>query len=131
MNENYDISAVERAVQDIIRDMEIVDKVFLNRPRAITDKLSAFVVVRVSNSIIDTGGYGRCTVDISLFARDENEEKNWKKLSVMFQSLVEDFPTSYEDTLLFEGKPTVFADVADDFGFHARIVQVKTIIKAS
>jgi hypothetical protein len=47
----------------------------------------------------------------------------------MYKKFSEGFPAS-KDNLLFDTEPSIMGDTPDDYGFHARIIKVKTTIKA-
>ncbi|MFA6717699.1 MAG: hypothetical protein WCS15_01330 [Prevotella sp.] len=116
-------------MKTLIRDTWGISKtVFNNRPKSATITDNDFVVVKVSGSVQDIAAYGSCTVTIDLFAKDVSNLKNGKKLSVMYKKLVDVLPYT-NDRYVFEGNPTLLSDVADDYGYHARMIQIKTIIK--
>jgi|GEM_PF-6384181 len=126
---DFDISDIESTMKTLIRDTWGISKtVFNNRPKSATITDNDFVVVKVSGSVQDIAAYGSCTVTIDLFAKDVSNLKNGKKLSVMYKKLVDVLPYT-NDRYVFEGNPTLLSDVADDYGYHARMIQIKTIIK--
>ncbi len=127
MINNFDITSIESAFSNAVRALGF-DRVWNNRPKAISDDISDFVVVRVSGGITDRAAYGDCRVMVYLYARDVKEMKNAKKLSVMHQKLRE-LP-SWIEPLLINPHPRVIGDTADDFGFHTRIINFKVFIKA-
>ena len=131
MNANYDITAIEENIRSIVRSLGVSDNVFCNRPKAIPDSVADFVVVKVSGTVYDVATFAKCTIRIDLFAKDVNNIKNGKKLSVMFQKLVNGFPCA-SDKILMTTSPNIAGDTPDDFGFHARMIQFNnTIIKAT
>ena len=125
---DFDITDIERVFTEAVRELGFT-RVWNNRPKATDDSISDFVVVRVSGGISDVAAYGSCRVLVQLFARDILEMKNAKKLSVM-QKKVLALPLWIEP-LLIDGHPRVIGDTADDFGFHARIINFKVFIKAT
>lgn len=127
MINNFDITAIEDEVRAIVRNLKVSDKVYANRPKA-ADPSSDFVVVKVSD-ITDMAAYGECIVSIDLFAKDASGFKNGKKLSLMYQKLVNGLPASV-GKLIFDTEPNVLGDTPDDYGFHARLIRIKTIVKA-
>lgn len=127
MNENYDISVIETELQGILRQLGVSDKVYCNRPQAVVDSASDFVVVKVTSSLDDLATYGKFSFSVSLFAKDLQNIKNNKKLSVMYQRMVAGFPTS-TNSLLITSKPRVLGDAPDDFGFHARVIVFNNVI---
>lgn len=127
MINNFDITAIEDEVRAIVRNLKVSDKVYANRPKA-TESSSDFVVVKVSD-IADLAAYGECVVSIDLFAKDASGFKNGKKLSLMYQKLVNGLPAS-SGRLIFDTEPNILGDTPDDYGFHARLIRIKTIVKA-
>jgi hypothetical protein len=124
----FDITAIEDGVREIVKNLGVSKKVYVNRPKE-ADPASDFVVVSLNSSVEDLSAYGRCAITISLFARDVDSFKNGKKLSVMYQKLAQGFPAE-KDNMLFDTEWTVLGDTPDDFGFHARIIRINTILKA-
>lgn len=124
----FDTTELEDTVVEIIRKIGFSKTIYTARPKAVPTQHLDYVVVNVSGSVVDHTTYGTCTVKIDLFAKDANHIKNGKKLSYMYKSLMENFPASsgkYE----FTTEPVLLGDVADDFGYHARLINWKTIIK--
>lgn len=124
----FDITAIENSVRDIIRSLKISDTIYPNRPKASSASTLDFVVVRVTGGIVDKGAYGEATIAIDLFAKDINNVKNGKKLSLMYQKLILGLPTT-KGNILFDNTPRVIGDVPDDYGYHARMINVKSLIK--
>lgn len=127
MINDFDITAIEDEVRAIVRNLKVSDKVYANRPKA-AESSSDFVVVKVSD-IADLAAYGECVVSIDLFAKDASGFKNGKKLSLMYQKLVNGLPAS-SGRLIFDTEPNILGDTPDDYGFHARLIRIKTIVKA-
>lgn len=127
MTNNFDISEIRRTVMGIIKTLGVSKKIYPNRPK-VAETANDFVVVEVG-MVDDRSSYGECTVDVSLFAKDIDYVMNEAKLSVMYRKIAEGFPAS-EGRLLFDTEPNVLGDTPDDFGFHARIIRIKTTIKA-
>ncbi len=128
---DFDITDIETRVKAIVRDeLQVSKTVFNNRPKSADIKDGDFCVVKVMGSVSDLSAYGECTVSISLFAKDVSNQKNGKKLSVMYKKLVKGLPYT-DGRYLFDDTLTVVGDTADDYGYHARIVQMHTIIKIS
>lgn len=127
MTNDFDITTIEDAVIEIVRNLGVSKKVYPNRPKA-TDSAADFVVVGV-DGVDDRAAYGEATVSIDLFAKDIDYVKNRKKLSVMYQKLRKGFPAS-SGRLLFDTEWNVLGDTPDDFGFHARMIRIQTTIKA-
>lgn len=127
MMNDFDITAIKDEVIRLIRSLGISKKVYPNRPKA-TEPAPDFVVVSVIGTIVDKLAYGECTIGVSLFAKDLGEVVNDKKLSHMYQKFIKGFPAS-SGRLLFDTEPNVLGDTPDDFGFHARLIRIKTTIK--
>lgn len=126
---DFDISDIEARLKTIIRDeLKVSATVYNNRPKSAEISGNDFCVVKVSGTVRDMAAYGECTVSIHLFAKDISNQKNGKKLSVMYKKLVAGLPYN-DDRYLFDETPNIVGDTADDYGFHARIVQIPTIIK--
>lgn len=127
MTNDFDITTIEDAVIEIVRNLGVSKKVYANRPK-VAEPASDFVVVGV-DGVDDRAAYGEATVSIDLFAKDIDYVKNRKKLSVMYQKLRKGFPAS-SGRLLFDTEWNVLGDTPDDFGFHARMIRIQTTIKA-
>ena len=128
MRNDFDITAIENEVIEIVRNLGVSKKVYPNRPKA-ADSSTDFVVVGTVNGVNDRSAYGECTIRINLFAKDVDNIKNGKKLSYMYQKLREGFPAS-SGRLLFDTEWNILGDTPDDFGFHARLISINTTIKA-
>lgn len=128
MMNTFDITSIEESVKAAISPLDISKNIYFNRPKAAIS-VNDFVVVRVDGTVVDKHSYGECTIYIDLFAKDVNNFKNGKKLSAMYKKFAEGFPAS-KDNLLFDTEPTLMGDTPDDYGYHARIIKIKTIIKA-
>ena len=131
MTNDFDITEIESWLAEYVRDVLKVSKnVFSDRPKSLDNSCSDFVVAKVSGGVGDVSAYGKCTLAFHLFARDISNRKNGKKLSVMYKRLIAGFPAA-DGRYILSGVPVTVGDVADDFGFHARIIQIKTILKIS
>lgn len=128
MRNNFDITTIEETVRDIIVALNLSKNVYPNRPKAAIS-VNDFVVVGVSEEVVDRGAFGECVIDVDLFAKDINNFKNGKKLSAMYQKFISGFPAT-KDNLLFDTEPTIIGDTPDDYGYHARMIRIKTTIKA-
>lgn len=127
MTNNFDISAIRKEVMGIVRTLGVSKKVYPNRPKA-AETAADFVVVDVG-AVEDLAAYGQCTVELHLFAKDIDFVMNDAKLSAMYGKVAKGFPSS-SGRLLFDTEPNVLGDTPDDFGFHVRIIRIKTTIKA-
>ncbi len=123
---SYDISELENTLRAILRDAAVADKVYLNRPKA-SDPAACFAVVSVAGSLSDLECYANGTVYFYLFARDVKEEKNGKKLSLMYEKLLGGMPRR-SGRYIFDENPTLIGDTGDDYGFHCRVVRMKVTI---
>lgn len=128
MTNNFDITAIEDEVIGIVKNLGISNKVYPNRPKS-ADPATDFVVVSTQGGLVDMSAYGKCVIRIDLFAKDIDNLKNKKKLSVMYQKLVKGFPAS-SGRLLFDTEWNILGDTPDDFGFHARLIRIGATIKA-
>ena len=128
MMNSYDISEIRQEVMDIVRNIGVSKSVLPNRPRA-TSPATDFVVVSLVNGVSDLAAYGDCTIRIDLFAKDIDGIINDKKLSNMYQTLVAGFPAA-RGRLIIDTEWNILGDTPDDFGFHARLIRIKTTIKA-
>lgn len=128
MINDFDISTIEDEVMAIIKSLGVSKKVYPNRPK-IADPASDFVVVSTIDGVKDLSVYGTCAIRIDLFAKDLESTKNNKKLSYMYQKLRNGFPAA-SGRLLFDTEWDVLGDTPDDFGFHARLIRIKTTVKA-
>ncbi len=127
MTNNFDISAIRKEVMGIVRTLGVSKKVYPNRPKA-AETAADFVVVDVG-AVEDLAAYGQCTVELHLFAKDIDFVMNDAKLSAMYGKVAKGFPSS-SGRLLFDTEPNVLGDTPDDFGFHVRIIRIRTTIKA-
>lgn len=134
---NFNISTIEGALKAMVKSWTIGERVYNNRPKAAVPA-DSFVVTYIIGQVNDNAVFGSTTVAIDLFAKDLNNEKNEVKLGWMYDEFVRLFPARYDvveggevkASFLFDQHPVVLGDAPDDYGFHARMIQVKTIIKA-
>ena len=127
---DFDITDIEKAISDAVRELGVSANVWHNRPKATDDSINDFVVVKVTGGVSDKAALGQTRIAINLFARDILEMKNGKKLSVM-QKALEGLPLwPNEGRYLIDGHPRIVGDTPDDFGFHARIISFRLYIKA-
>lgn len=124
---NFDITDIEQTIGQAVIDSGATAKVFANRPKAQV-KVQDFAVVRVAYQVEDLAAYGTCTVRVALFARDIENVKNGVKLKKMYEALISVMPAQI-DRYMIDRNPSVSPDIADDYGFHARIVTFKITIK--
>ena len=127
MLNDFNISDVETLFADKVREIGVSANVWNNRPKAVSDTIGDFAVVKVTGGITDKAAFGECRVSVQLFARDIREMKNSKKLSVMQERLYT-IPLWIEPILL-DGHPRIVGDTPDDFGFHARFINFRVYIK--
>lgn len=125
----FDQTEIEQDLGDVIKQMGISKNVFLgSRPRSVAESMQDFVVVKLYGNISDLDTYGRTTCSVHLFARDVQNQKNGKKLSIMQNKLYSNLSNSVGKLIL--GNATVVADTYDNLGFHVRIINFQTTIKA-
>lgn len=128
MLNDFDISYIEEAIATEVRSIGVSANVWNNRPKATSDTISDFVVVKVVGGLSDKNAYGECRVSIYLFVRDVKEMKNSKKLSVMQDKLLNGLSLDL-DRVVIGRYPRMVGDTADDFGFHCRIINFKVFMK--
>lgn len=125
---NFDTTDIEQAFGQAMEDAGVTSLILNNRPKA---KLQTadFAVVRVGYDVTDLAAYGTCSVRIALYARDVDNLKNGVKLGVMYDRLIAGMPMEI-GRYLVDPNPIISPDIADDYGFHARIVTFRITIKA-
>lgn len=127
----FDPTPIETTICDGIRSAGVSNNVWPNRPRSTQADLKDFVVARVSGPIKPlTGGgaLGECAISISLFARNVNNMKNSKRLSVM-QDAVETLPPAIENIVFKPFSYRVLGDRDDGDGYHFRLINIQAFIK--
>lgn len=129
MLNDFNITDIEKLVSCEVRKLGVSEHVWNNRPKAVDDSISDFVVVRVSGGICDKAAFGTCGVVVQLFVRDVLEMKNTKRLEVMQDKMMK-IPLTI-GKLIVDGLPRTIGDTADDFGFHVRYINFRVIIKAN
>lgn len=127
---NFDITDIEKTLKDIVRQAGVSTDVYSNRPKATTGPKDNFVVVSVAGRVNDVAAYGQCRVMIYLFARDAQAFKNGAMLSKMYNAFREGLPGFYGGKYEFDQTPSVLGDVADDYGYHARVIELFVNIKS-
>jgi len=124
---SFNPSDIESAFIAKIATMGISASVYPNRPKSAIIA-EDFVVVSLASSIKDLASYGECSLEVSLFAKDVNNVKNVKKLKFMYDTLVGRMPV-FLGKYIIETTPQILADVPDDYGFHARILNFHLTLK--
>ena len=124
---NYDITDLETAFRGFVINGGVTDTVYDARPKA-TVQAQDFAVVMMTGRLEDLATYGECEMGVHLFARDLQAMKNGKRLKVMQTALMEAVPAETEDYVI-DIHPFILPDVADDYGFHARIITFSVTIK--
>lgn len=127
---NFDITDIETTLKGIVREAGVSQNVYSNRPKATPAPKDDFVVVSVSGRVDDMSAYGQCLVMIYLFARDSQAFKNGAKLSRMYGALCAGLP-GFAGRYEFGQTPSVLGDIADDYGYHARVIELFVNIKTS
>lgn len=124
---NYDVTDLEAAFKGFVINGGVTDTVYDARPKA-TVSAQDFAVVRMTGKLEDMATYGETEMGVHLFARDLQAMKNTKRLKVMQSALMSAVPAETEDYVI-DIHPFVLPDVADDYGFHARIITFSVTIK--
>ena len=127
---DFDITDIEKAFSDAIRDLGVSRHVWNNRPKATADDIDDFAVVKVTGGVSDKYAFGQCRVSLYLFARDVKEMKNSVKLSRMQKLFTDGMPMRI-GKYISDHTPRYVGDTADDFGFHVRIISFSVIIKSA
>lgn len=124
---NYDVTDLEQAFVGFVKDGGVTATVYDARPKAV-DGVQDFAVVRMTGRLEDLAAYGECEMGVHLFARDLRTVKNGAKLKMMQSALMAAVPAETDDFYV-DIHPFVLPDVADDYGFHARIITFSVTIK--
>lgn len=125
---NFDITDIENTIKGIVRKAGVSDTVYSNRPKAAPTTKDDFVVVSVTGKVDDVSTHGQCRVMIYLFARDVQAFKNGAKLSRMYSAFVAGLP-GFSGRYEFDRRPSVLGDAGDDYGYHARVIELFVNIK--
>lgn len=126
---NFDITDIENTLKDIVRNIGVSDTVYSNRPKATPSPKDSFAVVSVGGKVDDLSTHGQCRVLIYLFARDSQGFKNGARLSKMYSALVAGLP-GFSGRYEFDRRPSILGDIADDYGYHSRIIELFVNIKS-
>ena len=116
---NFDQTAIEDAIGDVLYEAGVSANVFHNRPKSSTKDLADFVAA-----------IGQGFISVSLFAKDLANMKNTKKLSVMQEKTIRSIPGSIGE-IIIDNRPNVLGDTPDGNGYHARIIEFSIIIKTA
>ena len=127
---NFDITDIETTLKSIVRNAGVSETVYSNRPKATPSPKDDFVVVSVVGRVDDRAAFGECRVLIYLFARDTQAFKNGPKLSIMYNAFRAGLP-GFDGKYEFNQTPSVLGDIADDYGYHARVIELFVNIKSS
>ena len=123
----YDVTDLESAFRDFVVDGGVTTTVYDARPKAAVPQ-NDFAVVRMTGRLEDMATYGECEVGVHLFAKDLQAFKNSEKLTWMQTRLMAAVPAETKDYVI-DIHPFVLPDVADDYGFHARIITFSVTVK--
>lgn len=126
---NFDITDIENTLKGIVREAGVSQTVYTNRPKATQTPKDDFVVVSVTGRVDDRSAYGECRVLIYLFARDAQAFKNGPKLSKMYSAFITGLP-GFSGKYEFDLRPSVLGDIPDDYGYHARVIELFVNIKS-
>lgn len=124
----YSVSDIESAFKAFVKDGGVTITVYDARPKSVVSGVSDFAVVRMTARLEDMATFGETEVGVHLFAKDIQAFKNTEKLDLMHERLMAAVPAETED-LYIDIHPFVLPDVADDYGFHARIITFSVTIK--
>lgn len=127
---DFDITEIEDTLKGIVRRAGVSQAVYSNRLKATPSPKDDFVVVSVVGRVEDRAAYGDCLVMIYLFARDAQAAKNGPKLSKMYKAFRAGLP-GFEGKYEFNQHPAVLGDTPDDYGYHARVIELFVNIKSS
>ena len=123
----YDVTNLESAFRGFVIDGGVTTTVYDARPKA-ADPAPDFAVVRMTGRLEDMATYGECEMGVHLFAKDVQAFKNSAKLKWMQTRLMAAVPAETKDYVI-DIHPFVLPDVADDYGFHARIITFSVTVK--
>lgn len=123
----YDVTNLESAFRGFVIDGGVTTTVYDARPKA-ADPAPDFAVVRMTGRLEDMATYGECEMGVHLFAKDIQAFKNSAKLKWMQARLMTAVPAETADYVI-DMHPFVLPDVADDYGFHARIITFSVTVK--
>ena len=123
----YDVTDLESAFRDFVIDGGVTTTVYDARPKAAVPQ-NDFAVVRMTGRLEDMATYGECEMGVHLFAKDLQAFKNSEKLKWMQTRLMAAVPAETEDYVI-DIHPSILPDVADDYGFHARIITFSVTVK--
>lgn len=126
---NFDITDIENTLKGIVREAGVSETVYSNRPKATPTPKDDFVVVSVVGRVDDRAALGSCRVLIYLFARDAQAFKNGPKLSKMQTALKAGLP-GFKGRYEFNRNYSVLGDAPDDYGYHARVIELFVTIKS-
>lgn len=123
----YSVSSIESAFRDFVINGGVTTTVYDARPKAAVPQ-NDFAVVRMTGKLEDMATYGETEIGVHLFAKDIQAFKNTDKLDLMHERLMAVVPAETEDYVI-DIHPFVLPDVADDYGFHARIITFSVTVK--
>lgn len=123
----YSVSDLESAFRDFVISGGVTTTVYDARPKAAVPQ-NDFAVVRMTGKLEDMATYGETEMGVHLFAKDLQAFKNTEKLDLMHERLMAAVPAETEDYVI-DIHPFVLPDVADDYGFHARIITFSVTVK--
>ena len=126
---DFDITDIETTLKGILREAGVSQNVYSNRPKASPSPIDDFAVVSVVGKVDDVSSFGQCRVLIYLFARDAQAFKNGPKLSKMYKSFKAGIP-GFMGRYEFERRISVLGDIPDDYGYHARVIELFVTIKS-
>lgn len=123
----YSVSDLESTFRGFVIDGGVTTTVYDARPKAAVPQ-NDFAIVRMTGKLEDMATYGETEMGVHLFAKDLQAFKNTEKLDLMHERLMAAVPAETEDYVI-DIHPFVLPDVADDYGFHARIITFSVTVK--
>lgn len=123
----YSVSDLESAFRGFVIGGGVTTTVYDARPKDAVPQ-NDFAIVRMTGKLEDMATYGETEMGVHLFAKDLQAFKNTEKLDLMHERLMAAVPAETEDYVI-DIHPFVLPDVADDYGFHARIITFSVTVK--
>lgn len=124
---NYNPVRIRKALIEEVKRIGLSRNVFSqNRPKTY-DKMTDFVVVKVSSEVKDENAYGDTVCRIELYAKClQNGIENETKMETMIDKM-EEFKANIGPYYFYAG--SIIPMGSDDFGFSMSAVIISTIIE--
>lgn len=130
INPNYDITGIKTALYEAFSKKEVSKNVFVGARPTTTDKIADFVVIRMIAPVKNRTGIGTTICRIELYAKDKNKGEDAIRLSEMIlasKKAMEYLSENYPQYTFEDSEQTDKG--SDGLGFHARSIDLFTIIK--